>query len=266
MPSHEAMEIAEKLYNKGYISYPRTETQRYSQSENLKKYVTIQIDNPFWGDHANKLLNENRFQYPKKGPLDDKSHPPIHPVKYPPMNNLTDKEIKVYELITRHFLASVSPDAKAEETIIEVEIAEEEFSAKGITILDLGYLEVFKYDKWEGSILPKMNVNDNISPEIKLNSGKTSAPPYLSEADLITLMDKNGIGTDATIHEHIKTVQERGYAFLMGGYFKPSLIGTTLVRMYEHIGIDLYKPYLRANMEREIKEVCDGNKVKVKRL
>ncbi len=42
--------------------------------------------------------------------------------------------------------------------------------------------------------------------------GETKAPPLLSESDLIGKMDQNGIGTDATIHEHIKTVQERQYA------------------------------------------------------
>lgn len=48
--------------------------------------------------------------------------------------------------------------------------------------------------------------------QLKMNEGTTSAPKYLSEADLITLMNNTGIGTDATIHEHIKNVQVREYA------------------------------------------------------
>jgi DNA topoisomerase-3 len=44
-----------------------------------------------------------------------------------------------------------------------------------------------------------------------MQQGKTTAPKHLTESDLITLMDKHGIGTDATIHEHIKNVRLRGY-------------------------------------------------------
>lgn len=263
MPSHEAMDIAEKLYNKGFISYPRTETQRYSFSENLKRYVEQQNSNPFWGEYAEILIKKGRYTNPRRGSLDDKSHPPIHPVKYPDMLTLTDKEIKIYELITRHFIASVSPDANAEETIVELEIGEEIFSAKGLRIVDYGYFEVFNYEKWESSFIPNFKENQEIKPDISFNVGTTSPPNYLSESDLISLMDKHGIGTDATIHEHIKHIQERGFAFLCGGIFKPSLIGTTLVKMYQDLGIELYKPNLRANMEKEIKDVCEGLKQKV---
>ena len=45
-----------------------------------------------------------------------------------------------------------------------------------------------------------------------MDESATSSPRMITEADLITLMDKNGIGTDATIHEHIKTIQDRNYA------------------------------------------------------
>ena len=47
--------------------------------------------------------------------------------------------------------------------------------------------------------------------DLDMLMGETSAPQLLTETDLIDLMDKNGIGTDATIHEHIKNVQDRGY-------------------------------------------------------
>ena len=75
-------------------------------------------------------------------------------------------------------------------------------------------------------------------------------------------MDKNGIGTDATIHEHIKHVQDRGYAKQYGAIFKPTLLGTSLRYGYMGLGIEIYKPYLRAGMEREIKEVAEGLKQK----
>ena len=71
-------------------------------------------------------------------------------------------------------------------------------------------------------------------------------------------MDIQGIGTDATIHEHIKTVQERGYATKQGTYIVPKQLGVSLVETYQKIGIDLYKPYLRAQMEKDMKDIAAG--------
>lgn len=68
----------------------------------------------------------------------------------------------------------------------------------------------------------------------------------MTEADLIEKMDKNGIGTDATIHEHIKNVQVRDYCSKKGISLVPTLLGQTLVDVYTSIGVELYKPYLRA--------------------
>jgi len=75
-------------------------------------------------------------------------------------------------------------------------------------------------------------------------------------------MDKNGIGTDATIHEHIKTVQSRNYAIKCGNDFKPTPVGLSLVEVYQAIDIKLYKPYLRAQMEKEMNMIAEGKKSK----
>ena len=268
------MEIAELLYNKGLISYPRTETQKY-KNENLIELIKEQRKSEEWGNYAEELVesyydkNKENLMYtrPRYGKLDDKSHPPIHPVRYPKPDELSHREQVVYEFITRYFLACVSPDAKGQETAIELKIEEEEFQTKGIKIEDLGYLNIYKYDSWNEDTLPENYDNfdegKTISfkdDEIKLESSKTSPPYFLAESDLINLMDKNGIGTDATIHEHIKTINLRGYVERQGSIFKPTLIGTALVKVYEHIGIELYKPYLRSQMERDMKEVAEGNK------
>jgi DNA topoisomerase III len=68
----------------------------------------------------------------------------------------------------------------------------------------------------------------------------------LTEADLITLMDKNGIGTDATIHEHIKNVGMRGYVEKKNQRLIPTLLGESIVGIYKELGIDIYQHQLRA--------------------
>lgn len=79
--SAKAMEIAEKLYNRGFISYPRTETNSFPEM-NLREIVEELTKNSSFGGYASKILSTKGFYGPpKKGKLDDKAHPPIHPVK-----------------------------------------------------------------------------------------------------------------------------------------------------------------------------------------
>ena len=73
---------------------------------------------------------------------------------------------------------------------------------------------------------------------MKLEQGTTEPPSLLTEKDLIDLMDKNGIGTDATIHEHIKTIQDRGYAVKFQQKFKPTDLGVALIEGYDSLGMD----------------------------
>ena len=143
-------------------------------------------------------------------------------------------------------------------------MGEELFNAKGLVILEKGYLDVYKYDKWTGSYLPDFKVGQKINPnEVIMKTGTTTAPKFISESELIGLMDKHGIGTDATIHEHIKTIIDRNYTIRMGNLYKPTLIGTSLIKAYENLNIPIYMPYIRSQMEKDMKEVSEGKRNKV---
>jgi DNA topoisomerase-3 len=119
MSSAMTMNIAEKLYNKGFISYPRTETTSYKKKFNLRSLVKKQEENNSWGDYAKNLVEGGQFMEPRNGKQDDKAHPPIHPVRMANKGMLSADEWKVYELITRHFLAVCSKDATGLKTIVE---------------------------------------------------------------------------------------------------------------------------------------------------
>ena len=96
---------------------------------------------------------------PKKGKHDDKAHPPIHPVKNASKDKLSDSEWKIYELLSRHFLATISKDAIGSETSITANMSGEIFHCKGITVEQLNWLEVFNYEKWSETVLPKFFEN-----------------------------------------------------------------------------------------------------------
>jgi len=131
------------------------------------------------------------------------------------------------------------------------------------------YLEVYPYDKWSDSFLPDFQEGEQFIPSIcELKDGKTTAPNLLTEADLVGLMDKNGIGehaprgrwpvlmagTDATIAEHIAKIIERQYVTERPEgrtkYLVPSPLGIGLVEGFNAIGFDrsLSKPHLRAEV------------------
>ncbi|KAG0417016.1 DNA topoisomerase 3 [Dictyocoela roeselum] len=95
---------------------------------------------------------------------------------------------------------------------------------------------------------------------LKIVEGKTSPPIHLTEPELITLMDKNGIGTDATIHEHIAKIQKRRYAIKKFNKLVPTNLGTALILGYEKIGLQISYPGLRCKLEADLKKVCRNEK------
>ncbi|KAL1990600.1 hypothetical protein VTN49DRAFT_6439 [Thermomyces lanuginosus] len=212
MNSSDVMKIAEGLYTRGFISYPRTETDQFDKGIDLKKLIEKQVHDNQWGQYARELL-DGKFRTPRAGKHNDQAHPPIHPVSGAGSEALSFEERKVYEFITRRFLACCSDDAKGQTSEVEIQYGDEEFHAKGLIVLERNYLDVYIYDKWESSQkLPTFEVGERFEPtEANITEGKTSPPGYLTEPELIALMDANGIGTDATMAEHIAKIKTREY-------------------------------------------------------
>mmetsp|Transcript_10587 Transcript_10587/g.17777 ORF Transcript_10587/g.17777 Transcript_10587/m.17777 type:complete len:256 (+) Transcript_10587:355-1122(+) len=229
---------------------------------NLRDITSKMRSSPDFGDFTEKLVGTGEmWAGPRNGNQDDKAHPPIHPVKLARQEQLNLQEWKVYDLLIRQFLGSMAKDAVGSETSIQVEMGGEEFSLSGLVVEQRNFLEIYSFDQWTDKFVPIFEENEQFKPSLlDIHEGQTQPPSHLTESDLITLMDKHGIGTDATIHEHIKTVQERGYAVKSGIHIVPKQLGVSLVQTYQKIGIDLYKPYLRAQMERDMKDITLGVK------
>ena len=102
----------EKLYNRGYLSYPRTETTCFAKSINLKNFVNnLTGSDEDFGAFAQRVYSGELYGGPRNGKKDDKAHPPIHPVKLARRHELSPEEWRIYELVARHFLATLSKDA-----------------------------------------------------------------------------------------------------------------------------------------------------------
>uniref|UniRef100_UPI00398EE5A6 DNA topoisomerase 3-alpha n=1 Tax=Pristiophorus japonicus TaxID=55135 RepID=UPI00398EE5A6 len=257
----ETMRVAEKLYTQGYISYPRTETNIFPKDLNLSTLVQQQTPDPHWGAFAQGILDRGG-PTPRNGNKSDQAHPPIHPTKY--TNSLQGSEQRVYEFVVRHFLACCSQDAQGQETTVEIDIAGELFAAHGLMIIARNYLEVYPYDKWNAKVIPVYERGKKFQPTtIEMVDGETSPPQLLTEADLIALMEKHGIGTDATHADHIETIKSRMYVGLTPDQrFLPGELGMGLVEGYDSMGYEMSKPDLRAELEADLKLVCEGKKDK----
>ncbi|PWY80047.1 DNA topoisomerase III [Aspergillus eucalypticola CBS 122712] len=277
MDSQTIMKVAEALYTKGFISYPRTETDQFDKGIDLKKLVEKQLPDGNWGQYARNLL-DGAFKTPRSGRHNDQAHPPIHPICWVAPTALTADEKKVYEFVVRRFLACCSEDAKGQSTEVEIQYGDEFFHAKGLLVLERNYLDVYVYDKWESSQqLPNFQMGEMFEPtEAKIFDGKTTPPNYLTEPELIGLMDANGIGTDATMAEHIAKIKERQYVAVHSRgsgrnavkELIPTRLGIALVEGYDNVfaGIpdspSLSKPFLRKEMELRMREICAGRRTR----
>ncbi|KAK5132614.1 hypothetical protein LTR08_008813 [Meristemomyces frigidus] len=213
LDSQRVMHVAEQLYQKGWISYPRTETDKFDKGMDLRALVQKQTQGGAWAPFAQNLINRG-FSQPREGRNDDKAHPPIHPVNFVMPTSLTQEEQRVHEFVVRRFLACCSQDAKGSKTEISILYGSETFNASGLVVLERNYLDVYPYDKWTSSQdLPNFREGEVFEPtEARMHEGETSPPGYLTEPELISLMDANGIGTDATMAEHIAKIKTREYA------------------------------------------------------
>lgn len=269
MTAKAALSAAEDLYNKGFISYPRTETDLFPASMDLKKLISDQTPHPDWGSYAQDLL-AGKYCAPRRGKNSDEAHPPIHPVKYTNGQDLDQKTRKIYELVVRHFLACCSDDAKGNRATATLEWGEETFTASTLEVTERNYLDVYgQFRTWKSLAkkMPPFSVGETVKIFLaELKEGKTSPPEYMRETELIALMDANGIGTDATIAEHISKVQEREYVKSVRSgnktYLIPLELGMGLVLGFDKIefndNLSLTKPFLRKDVEQSLQEICEG--------
>lgn len=272
MSAKAALEAAESLYNRGFLSYPRTETDKYPSSMDFSGILEKQKQDSRWGQYTLELLQRG-LEAPRNGSHDDHAHPAIHPVNYVSLDTLTNaNEKKVYEYVVRRFLACCSKDAVGSMTLATLKWGDEFFTTSGLMVLERNYLDIFIYKKWESSKqLPTFQEGEQVKiSNGVMKEGKTSPPSLMTEPELIALMDVNGIGTDATIAEHIDKILSRKYVIKQKkgktDFIIPSGLGIGLIEGFDKMefnGISLSKPFLRKSLESSLQEICGGLKTKV---
>ena len=253
------MQVAERLYIRGYISYPRTETTAYPENFDFREVLRAQERSANWGAEARELLEEGMVR-PKRGE-DKGDHPPITPMRLAGVSDLGGDEWRVYDLVARHFIATLSPDLKYLQTTITWKVGAERFHSAGKIVTDKGFTKVMHWlAPTADEAAPSVTVGERIPIETcKVVAKQTSPPGYLTESELITLMEKHAIGTDASIPVHINNICERNFVKVGGGRtLIPTSLGVVLVHGYLKIDPELVLPTMRATVEKQLDLIALG--------
>lgn len=255
---HTAMQIAERLYTQGYISYPRTETTSYPANFDLRGVLKQFERSNEYGDEARNILSD--FTAPRKG-TDCGDHPPITPMKLASRNDFDNDSFRVYDYICRHYMGTLSKDLKYKTTTTRFRIEDEIFTASSNVLIDPGFTKVMTWQAFGKNELARpFAVGDKVKiKDAKLAESQTGPPTYLTESDLISLMEKHGIGTDASIPVHINNISQRNYVTIEAGRkLKPTTLGIVLVHGYQKIDPELVLPTMRSAVEEQLNLISRG--------
>ena len=250
-----AMSVAEALYNRGFISYPRTDNTVYPPSLSLRGVLET-LKGTSFKDLASKLLLKEKL-VPRRGKKQATDHPPIYPSGTASRSELTPDEWKVYDLVVRRFMATLADSALSETTKVEIAVNGENFRASGFRILDQGWQEYYPYLERKDTLLPGLNPGDRLLiQKIDFLSKMTKPPGRYSQGGLIQLMDGLNLGTKSTRHEIIQKLFQRGY--LTDTPPRPTDTAYTVIDTLEKYASIITKPDMTAQLEQDMNLIANG--------
>ncbi|MEJ7849183.1 MAG: type I DNA topoisomerase [Pyrinomonadaceae bacterium] len=207
------MQIAQKLYENGHITYMRTDSVSLSATALADITQTV---SSLYGD---KYQQYRKFK--NKNESAQKAHEAIRPT-YTSKTTIPEEEWqRLYELIWKRTMASQMADAELEKTTVKIEIStnKEELTASGEVLKFDGFLKVYQEDKDEDEpeessegLLPPMTVGQSLPlSELRATERFSRAQPRYTEASLVKKLEELGIGRPSTYAPTISTIQKREY-------------------------------------------------------
>ncbi|WP_319578139.1 DNA topoisomerase I [uncultured Methanospirillum sp.] len=246
-----AMRIAEDLYMNGYISYPRTDNTIYPPSLNLESILDTLSKTQFSKEVA--WVRKNRRKTPTQGKKSSTDHPPIHPAGDATPEQLGENW-KVYELVVRRFLATLSPDAEWMTMKINLTASTEGYTSTGSRLKEAGWRTVYTYSDAKDTILPVVKPGEELPIKaVNLEEKQTQPPPRYSQSKLIQVMEELGLGTKSTRHEVIQKLVGRKY--IEGNPLRPTLVGRAVTESLEGHASEITSPKMTSTLEAAMEEI-----------
>lgn len=246
------LDAAQVLYTEGFISYPRTSSQKLPKELNLKNILNELAKNETYKELAKKVISGKMV--PNEGEKEDPAHPSIHPTGIPP-KGLEEREAKLYDLIVHRFLAVFGDPATRETQKIEIEINKEIFTTSGTVTVEKGWHDLYgKYVMLKDEELPKLNEGDEIKVNELLQLAKETSPPKrYTAASIIKELEKRGLGTKATRASIVETLYQRGY--LNETSIQATELGIKIIHILEKYMPEMLDEQLTRHFEDEMEEI-----------
>ena len=211
-PVGKTMQVAQRLYEAGLITYMRTD------SVNLSVDARNEAEEEILNSYGKEYAKQRVFKSKAKGAQE--AHEAIRPtnMKMHQVNVEYDQN-RLYDLIWKRTLASQMSDAQLERTNVKIQNSENDkiFTANGEMIKFEGFLKVYlegtdDEDVEQAGMLPNLKKNDELAYNFINATQRFSSPPYrFTEASLVKQLEELGIGRPSTYAPTISTVQRRGY-------------------------------------------------------
>ncbi|WP_211879337.1 type I DNA topoisomerase [Pseudarthrobacter albicanus] len=275
--SKSTMQVAQRLYENGYITYMRTDSSALSnEAVTAARRQASELYGPEYVPasprvYSGKAANAQEAHEAIR-PAGDSFRTPAQVAK-----QLSGDEFRLYELIWKRTVASQMADAKGSTATIRLGAVavggaaagrDAEFSASGTVITFPGFLAAYEEGKdesrgddesEEARRLPNVAKDDALTAsEIIAVGHETSPPPRFTEASLTAELEKKGIGRPSTYASTISTIQDRGYVRKQGSALVPSWIAFSVVRLLEQHFKDYVDYEFTADMEADLDKIANG--------
>ncbi len=249
------MRIAQRLYEKGLISYMRTD------STNLSSQALGMIKGAVEKEWGEKMHQFRTFKTKSKNAQE--AHEAIRPTDFKKKSaGVAEDEKKLYKLIWARTVASQMKDAETMRTTIIVSAGKlPELKAVGTRVISDGWLLADPNAKGEDVILPHVEAGEELKTiSIESERKETTPPPRYSEAGLVKELEKRGIGRPSTYASIIKTLLDREYATKEARSLKPTDTGMVVSTFLEDNFATYISDTFTAEMENELDEIADGTR------
>jgi DNA topoisomerase-1 len=275
LSSSQVMRIAQGLYERGFITYMRTDNVILSDDALSE---TRSIIGATYGD---TFLSEQPRRHTSKSKNAQEAHEAIRPTT--PMrspreisNELDRQELALYTLIWQRTLASQMADARGTTLSLRLgaisshEKTDCEFTASGTTIEFEGHRAVLsdvdgdsENETEKEELLPALAVGDDVPVQACTPEGHNTTPPArFTEASLVKRLEELGIGRPSTWASIIQTIQDRGYVWKKGQALVPTWTAFAVVGLLEDHFDDLVDYELTAKIEEDLDDIAGGRREK----
>ena len=250
------MRIAESLYMSGLISYPRVDNTVYPETLDLSEVVTMLKGVPQYSNYCDELLAAQPLKA-TRGKQETTDHPPIYPTGVGDPDKLRPEEWKLYNLIARRFLATLSEQPVIEGTKVTLDAGGQTFTASGDVLVKPGYRAIYPYGSKKDEQLPAISVGQEVDlTSLDLEAKQTEPPARYSQGKLVQEMERLGLGTKSTRASIIERLYEVKY--LKNDPIEPSQLGMAIIDALECYAAHITTPEMTSELEGDMTKVAEG--------